>query len=291
MKIFLTGGTGFIGSYVLAAALQAGHDVIALRRSEESEPVIDIPMQPEWCIGNLETIGARDLSDVDVVIHLAATGISPRHASLAKLLEINIRGSITLMEYAAAAGVRRFVAVGTCQEYGSSASHFESIPPTAPLEPLNTYGASKATAFRLMKAFAIEQEMEMFYGRIFTTFGIGQFEGSFWPSLRRAALDGLDFPMTDGLQISDFTEVSQVALHLLVACQRSDITSRFPLVTNIGTGNATSLLEFAREQWRLHSARGILLPGALPRRKDQMDRCVPDLINLIPSPIPFAIPS
>lgn len=51
MRLFLTGGTGFIGSHFLAAAIRSGHEVLALRRRAEAHPVIDPPVQPQWVEG------------------------------------------------------------------------------------------------------------------------------------------------------------------------------------------------------------------------------------------------
>ncbi len=281
MRLFLTGSTGFIGSYVLAAALLAGHEVCALRRTSGSSPVIPLPLQPHWCTGTLATIAPSTLDGFDAVVHLASVGVSPRRVPWNVLVEANVVGSLRLFELAAAAGVRRCVVAGTCQEYGESARRYSAIPPDAPLEPINAYGASKVASFQLLRAFATEHELEFFYGRIFTAYGEGQFAGNFWPSLRRAALLGGDFPMTSGRQISDFVHASVVAAHLLEACSRQDIISGVPFVTNIGTGVGTSLQAFAEQEWRKMGAPGQLLLGSLPERTDQIDRYVPDLRGLL----------
>ncbi|MBW4530088.1 MAG: NAD(P)-dependent oxidoreductase [Aphanothece saxicola GSE-SYN-MK-01-06B] len=288
MRLFLTGGTGFIGSHVLAAALAAGHQVRALRRTPASAPVIPLPRQPQWCEGDLHTLATSELEGVEVVLHLASAGVSPKQVPWAELVQANVAGSLRLLELAAEAGVRRCVVTGTSHEYGNAARRFAAIPPDAPLEPLSAYGASKAAAFQLLRTFAIERRRELFYGRIFTAYGEGQFAGNFWPSLRRAALAGEDFPMTSGRQVSDFIPADAVAAHLLEACTRPDISAGVPLVVNIGSGAATSLLAFAAAEWERLGATGRLRPGVLPDRPDQIERYVPDLAGLrLPvSPLP-----
>jgi len=280
MRLFLTGGTGFIGSHVLAAALAEGYQVRALRRSARSAPVIPLPRQPQWCEGDLHSLTASDLEGVDAVLHLASAGVSPKRVPWNELVQANVVGSLRLLERAAEAGVRRCVVAGTSHEYGKAALRFSPIPPDAPLEPLSAYGSSKAAAFQLLRAFAIEQGLELFYGRVFTAYGEGQFAGNFWPSLRRAALAGEDFPMTSGRQVSDFIPVAAVASHLLEACTRDDISAGVPLVVNIGSGVATSLLAFAEREWSGFRATGRLLPACLPDRPDQIERYVPDLTGL-----------
>jgi nucleoside-diphosphate-sugar epimerase len=288
MRLFLTGGTGFIGSHVLAAALAEGHQVRALRRSSRSAPVIPLPCQPEWCEGDLASLEASALEGVEAVLHLASAGVSPKLASWDELVKANVAGSLRLLERATEAGVSRCVVAGSSHEYGNAARRFEAIPPDAPLDPLSPYGASKAAAFQLLRAFAIAQGLELVYGRIFSAYGEGQFAGNFWPSLRRAALAGDDFPMTSGRQVSDFIPVAEVASHLLAACSRPDVAAGVPLVVNIGSGVATSLLAFAKREWGRLGATGRLLPASLPDRPDQIERYVPDLRGLrIPaSPLP-----
>ena len=280
MRIFLTGGTGFIGSYVLRAALIAGHEVRALRRSSESRSVIDLPSEPEWIEGTLNSLMAEQMEGFDALIHLASAGVSPKRANCDELVKTNIVGSMHVVEMGKQAGVRRFVCVGSSHEYGQSANCFKKIPPDAPLAPLNLYGASKAAAFQMLRAFAMDNDLELFYGRLFTAYGEGQYLGNFWPSLKAAALSGADFMMSSGRQVTDFSPVERVADHLLQACIRGDIRCGQPLVVNIGSGDASSLLNFAEFEWRKFGAVGQLLPGSLMDRPDQIYHCVPDLTGL-----------
>jgi UDP-glucose 4-epimerase len=280
MRLFITGGTGFIGSYVLAAALMAGHEVVALRRSPYGAPVIPLPSQPQWCEGDLFSLEPAQLQGNDAVLHLASAGVSPKRVSWEVLVHVNVAGSLRLMELAAAAGVTRCVVAGTSHEYGKAASHYEAIPPNAPLDPINAYGASKAAAFQLLRVYAIEHQLELVYGRIFTAYGEGQYEGNFWPSLYRAAKSGGNFPMTSGRQVTDFIPVVAVADHLLNACLRTDVSVDLPLIVNIGSGVAISLRAFAEAEWERLGAVGKLLTGFLVDRPHQIDRCVPDLVGL-----------
>lgn len=288
MKLFLTGATGFIGSHVLAAALGAGHQVRALCRSPQVASAALAHQGLEWQQGTLASLDSSQFEGCDAVLHLASAGVSTKQVPWSVLLEVNVAGSLRLVEQAHAAGVRRFVVAGSAHEYGRAALRYNAIPPDAPLEPVNPYGASKAAAFQLLRGFAIDRKLELFYGRIFTAYGDGQYPGNFWPSLQRAAQAGEDFPMTSGRQISDFIPVAAVAGHLLASCSRADIIPGCPLVTNVGLGRTTTLLEFAQAEWERLGATGRLIPSALPDRVDQIDRYVPDLRGLLPLSSPLS---
>jgi nucleoside-diphosphate-sugar epimerase len=280
MRLFITGATGFIGSHVMAAALAAGHHVVAMRRNPQSTSVVPLPCQPEWFEGDIASLSASQLEGVDVVMHLAAVGVSPKIASWHELLQTNVGCSLRLLELMKDSGVTRCVVSGTCHEYGNSALRYSAIPPDAPLDPLNAYGASKAAAFHMIRGFAIKECLELFYGRIFTAYGEGQYSENFWPSLKRAALSGNDFPMTSGKQISDFIPVALAADYLLTACHRPDITPGIPLVANIGTGQPKSLFAFAETEWERLEATGRLIPCSLQDRPDQIDHMVADTQGL-----------
>jgi nucleoside-diphosphate-sugar epimerase len=239
-----------------------------------------LPREPSWCTGNLSTISADFLEGIDVVIHLASSGVSPKQASWKELVDVNVAGVLWLLEKCSQASVRRCLVAGTCHEYGKSAERYREIPPDAPLEPVNLYGASKAAAFNMAIPYAKQNGIELFYGRIFSAYGEGQFKNNFWPSLRRAAVEGKDFKMTWGQQISDFIEASEVAKHFLSACHRPDIYISSPCVVNIGTGLSRTLLDFATQQWADLGATGDLIAGALAERPDQIYRYVPDLTGL-----------
>lgn len=275
MRIFLTGATGFIGSHFIAAALDAGHEVVALRRSSSTFSVIPLPSQPYWVEGSLGMLRVSDFRDCRVIVHLASTGVSPKQATWQELVDINVAGSAHLVATAYAAGVSRLVVAGTCHEYGASAARYDFIPPYAPLEPVNLYGSSKAASCQLLLAFSRVYELELFYGRIFSAYGEGQYESCFWPSLRKAALSNQDFPMTDGSQVRDFVPVESVVLELLNACQRSDLQPGKPCTENIGSGYPLSLMAFAKQEWRRFNASGQILPGVLPDRPNEIQRLVP----------------
>ena len=280
MRVFLTGATGFIGSHIMSAALCAGFEVRALIRNKEKGSSLDIRGEPIWCSGDLGSLKPCWFEDVDAVIHLASAGVSPQVASWEELLEVNVLGSLRLMEMAAQAGVRRHVVAGSSHEYGRSAYKYDAVPPHAPLAPISSYGGSKAAAFQLLQSYAIENGLEFFYGRIFSAYGKGQYYKNFWPMLYRAAKSGRDFPMTSGKQIGDFIGVEDVAKHFLRGCTRPDVKVATPLVVNVGSGNGITLLQFAELEWKRLGANGSLVPGAIPDRPNQIERLVADTSRL-----------
>ncbi|HEY5769229.1 MAG TPA: NAD-dependent epimerase/dehydratase family protein [Terrimicrobium sp.] len=275
MKVFLSGGTGFIGSHFVNQAHQAGHEIMALRRSASSQPRVPLQRQPVWINKAMTELAADDFAACDVLVHLAAYSANVPYDTLPNCIHWNVQAPLAMFAAAFSAGVASYVVAGSCSEYGRSAERYPLIPPDAPLEPTGSYSASKAAASVAFHAWACEANTRLLILRIFHVFGEGEADSRFWPSLRRAALAGEDFPMTSGEQIRDFIPVEQAAGSFVKAIDRSDIVAGRPRVENIGTGQPQSLKQFAEHWWKVWGARGRLIFGAQPHRPDEMMRYVP----------------
>jgi nucleoside-diphosphate-sugar epimerase len=274
VKLFVTGATGFIGSHFVNAAIAAGHEVVALRR-QNSQPRIPLAQEPQWLEKEMALLVPEDFAECDVLVHLAAEGVSPRPANWEQCFRFNVVETMQLVQMAVDAQIARVVVTGSYVEYGRAGLRFDPIPPDAPLEPTDPYGASKAASSVALTTLCRVKKFELIYYRLFSVFGEGQFEGNFWPQLRRAALEGKDFPMTAGDQIRDFIPVEAAATTLLSGCARRDLQPGEPLVANLASGNAVSLRAFAEKWWAQWDAKGRLLIGAVPSRPNEVARYVP----------------
>lgn len=275
MKIFVTGGTGFIGSHFLRLALEAGHEVTASRRPG-SKPVIPLELQPNWIEGSLDQVSSVDLQGNDVLVHLAAQGVSPQLTDWSTAFDVNVRQSLSLFSLASTSGIPHLVACGSCFEYGKSGERYEFIPPDAPLEPIGPYAASKAAFSFAVESMARTASASFTLIRPFHLFGEGQHESNLWPSLRLAALSGNDFPMTAGEQIRDYMPVEQAAGEFLKIATKKTPPWKFK-VLNIGSGQPVTLKDLTTQWWRQWNAEGELLIGAIPYRSGEVMRFAPEI--------------
>ncbi|MEA5423124.1 NAD(P)-dependent oxidoreductase [Synechococcus sp. CCY9202] len=272
MRILLTGGTGFIGSHFLNQALAAGHNVLALRRSSASTPRILIDSQPDWLDRQLDEVTARDIEGCDVLVHLAAHSVQYPFDSLIECLRWNLMAVLALFEQARLAGIRNFIVAGSCFEYGRSGERFAAIPTDAPLEPANSYAASKAAASVALCQWAEEHQLNLEMLRVFHVYGKGESSARFWPMLRKAAFAGEDFPMTEGEQIRDFLAVEDVASLFLGRAAELQISDPRVRIFNLSSGNPCTLREFSHRLWLQWNAKGNLLFGQIPYRPNEVMR-------------------
>ena len=135
MRLAITGGTGFVGSHLIDAALAAGHEINALTRREQ--PPRD---GLTWIAGDLSSRDALEqlVRDADAIIHVAGTINAP---SAAGFEQGNVAGTLAMLAAATAGGVQRFVQVSSL----------------AAREPkLSLYGASKARAEELVHSSGLD---------------------------------------------------------------------------------------------------------------------------------------
>ena len=274
MKIFVTGSNGFIGSHVVKKALSSGHEIVGLRRPNHSAKT-DLPCQPTWVEGTLETDMRQALEGCEAIIHLAAYGVNPNFDSWHEAFRWNVSASVNLWGQAKEVGVKRFVIAGSCFEYGRSAERYKYVPCNAPLEPVNAYAASKAAATLAAMAFARENDLELAVLRPFHIYGEGESQERLWPSLKKAALAGEDFSMTFGEQIRDFTPVELAAETFIHYATDVIIPQGEPVIHNLGTGRPMSLQRFAEKEWKKFGATGRLKLGEIPYRSNEVMRYVP----------------
>lgn len=279
MKIFLTGGTGFVGSHFLNQALAAGHEVVAQRRPG-SQPRLPLALQPTWVDRALDGDFREELAGCDVVVHLAAHTPNPPYAPLDECLYWNVVASSRLVQAASEAGIDRVLVAGTCFEYGEAALGQAFVHPATEARASLSYPVSKAAATTALTGLARMLGLRLQVLRIFQVFGEGEAATRFWPSLRAAALSGNDFAMSAGVQVRDFIEAPEVARQFLAALSFDGVAPGRPHIRNCGTGQAKTLLEFAQQWWLHWEAKGRLMPGQVGLRPGELPRLVANMTDV-----------
>jgi nucleoside-diphosphate-sugar epimerase len=120
--ILVTGGTGFIGSYIIRQLVSTGHRVRAIRRASSKLPFYipeDILSQVEWVEADVLDLDALDIAmdGVDSIIHAAAiVSFQKRHRE--EMYKINVEGTANLVNLALDKSIRRFVHISSVAALG-----------------------------------------------------------------------------------------------------------------------------------------------------------------------------
>ena len=291
-RLLLTGGAGFIGSHTAVVLQQAGHQLVVLDNFSNSAP--EALRRVESLTGHAIEVVIGDLRDpavverafahgIDAVVHFA--GLKAVGESVVKPLlywDVNLSGSRVLLEAMGAAGCRTLVFSSSATVYGIPEQ--VPIPETAPVQPNNPYGRTKAAVEQMLADLAAsEPGWRVASLRYFNPVGAhpsGQLgedpsgiPNNLFPYITQVAAGrlehlrvfGNDYPTRDGsgerdyLHVMDLAEAHAETLSYLMQQKRD-----MQLTLNLGTGQARSVLEVVQA---FQTATGIAIPHEVfPRR-------------------------
>ncbi len=248
LKYLVTGGAGFVGSHLVdALLLQKAHvRVLDNLSTGRLSNLSHVASQIEFLQGNLEdaAIVKKAVTDVDVIFHQAALASVPR--SVADPLATHhacVTGTVTLLDEARRAGVKRVVYAGSSSAYGNSV--WDSKRESDLTGPLSPYAAAKLACEQYCRAFFESYGLETVCLRYFNVFGPRQDpEGPYAaviPKFITRMMNGQPpIIFGDGLQSRDFTFVGNVVRGNLAAATASGVGGN---VYNIAMGRSYSLLD------------------------------------------------
>lgn len=251
-RVLVTGGAGFIGSHIVHALVESGADVRVLDNFGNGNPANLADIETKITIQKGDLLNPEDCAKAtagrDVIFHLAALGSVP--ASMRDPMRYNnnnITGTLTLLEAARAAGVKRVVYSGSSSAYGDTPTlpKIETMSPA----PLSPYAVSKLTCEYYMAVYAKSYGMQTVTLRYFNVFGPKQNPNSQYAAVIPAFVAAMlrkESPTIygDGEQSRDFCFVENVVYANLLAGKADKPLSG--QVVNIACGQATTLNELFR---------------------------------------------
>lgn len=258
----VTGGGGFIGSHLVERLLRAGSPVRVLdnfstgSRQRLDHMLCDIDLH-EADVRDEAAVG-RACAGVDVVYHLAAEpSVARSVAEPQRTLDINVSGTLNLLQAAQTAGCQRLVFSSTCAVYGDRGD--QALTESALPQPLSPYAVSKLTGEHLCAVQTHVHGLETVSLRYFNVYGPGQDPASAYAAAIpkfAARLRAGEAPIVfgDGEQTRDFVFVGDVVSANILAATSEGIAGE---VFNIGSGQVTTINQVVT---KLQNLLGTQLP-------------------------------
>lgn len=213
MHIFVTGASGFVGGAATRALVDAGHSVSAMSRSERSDAAITaLGAKPVRC--DLERLTADHMKGCKAVIHAAAfvEAWGPRDA----WYKFNVLGTENVLNAAKAAGVKRFVHIGTeaALVYGQDVHNADEEYPLSPNSPY-PYCATKAQAELLVRAANDTENFQTIVLRPRFIWGPG--DTTLLPTIEAMARSGKWIWVANGAAITSTTHIDNLVHAITLA--------------------------------------------------------------------------
>ncbi len=251
MKVLVTGAAGFIGSHAVEGLLARGAQVRGLdcfddyydvRRKRANLDAIGARKGFEFQEGDFRSteVCLRAVEGVDAVVHLGARpGVRASIEDPRRTFDMNLVGTLTLLEAMRERGPKRLVFGSTSSVYGGDAPlPFREEQPSS--RPLSPYAASKRACELLIASYVELHSLGAITLRLFTVYGprgrpdmsVGRFVES--------ALAGRAVPLHgDGSVTRDFTYVDDIARGVVAATDRA-LPGELHLV-NLGGSERSSI--------------------------------------------------
>ncbi|MCA3271215.1 MAG: NAD(P)-dependent oxidoreductase [Roseomonas sp.] len=263
-RVLVTGATGFIGQHIppLLRARRYETHVTARGALPETAGItahgVDLLRQDE---------AQRLIKDLrpDIIIHTAWYVAHGRFWTAPENTDW-LEASTALAAYAAEAGTRRFIGLGTCAEYATEAGDDAyPWPETRPIAPATPYGEAKATLARRLNEMAEARARFSFaWARLFHLFGPAENPARLVPSIMLALREGHEAQCASGRPVRDFIS-TQNAAAAITALATSQVTGP----VNIGSGAPISIAAMARLIAHISGRPYLLRLGALPDRPNE----------------------
>ncbi len=252
MKVLITGSAGFIGSHLTEQLLGDGHTVVGLDNFDEFyDPEIKRRnIQPcqqkknftliEADIRDGDTMNEITSDRFDVIVHLAArAGVRPSIAQPALYADVNINGTVTLLEAAKKNNITRFVFASSSSVYGNN----KKVPFAEDDNvdfPISPYAATKKACELICHTYHHLYDIDMTCLRFFTVYGPRQ-----RPDLaihKFALLIEQDKPIPvygDGSMMRDFTYIDDIIDGVVAAIDKCKGYN----IYNLGESRPISVIE------------------------------------------------
>jgi dTDP-glucose 4,6-dehydratase len=263
VKIFVTGGAGFIGSNFVRMALTA-----RLPGLEDADITVFDALTYSGTLTNLEAISdsprysfvhgdirdqdavASALAGHDAIVHFAAESHVDRSVTDSRIfVETNVLGTQTLLDQALALGVPRFVHVSTDEVYGSIDEG--SWDENEPLLPNSPYSASKAASDLLVRSYHVTHGLNASTTRCSNNYGTHHFPEKVIPLFITNLLDGQKIPLYgDGGNVRDWLHVDDHCRGIALVLQGGKPGETYNIGggTELSNGELTELLLVATER-------------------------------------------
>jgi UDP-glucuronate 4-epimerase len=255
-RVLVTGCAGFIGSTLTGELLQQGYAVVGIdnfdsyySREIKERNLASFKDHPSFAFFEADILEEAALNKIfdsfsfDHIVHLAAkAGVRPSLEQPELYHQVNVGGTIQVLEQAARRGVRHFILASSSSVYGNDFGE-RAVETLTDLKPISPYAESKLKAEQVALVYHKKYGMDINVLRFFTAYGPGQRPDMAFMKFAKAILAGETIQLYGGEQMGrDFTYVGDIVDGIILALNYRNGYEIF----NLGSGREVKVAEVIR---------------------------------------------
>lgn len=272
MRIFVTGGSGFLGFNLVRKLVELNHEVIILAR-QENAVFENLKGKVSIIKSSVELLDDINCSNFDICIHFAWGGVNRQGISDSDIQKHNLINTLKVLTFAYKHGCTTFLDAGSRQEYAPS---IYALTENSICNPISEYGKWKLESYYQAKEFCQSYGIQYLHFRIFSVYGHGDHPWSLISSAIHNLSNNIDMELGlcqhrwSFLYIRDFVDAII-----------STIDSRFTLseheIFNLGSSDVRCLSDFINEIGHIVDTTSHLLYGAFKQNSESVFSVIPDV--------------
>lgn len=264
-RVLVTGAGGFIGSHLVEALVAQGCNVRALVRYNSGGSWNHLDGVPESTKKQIEVVSGdiqdpffceQAVGDSEYVFHLAALiGIPYSYKAPASYVDVNIKGTINLLQACLKGGRAKFIHTSTSETYGTAL--YVPIDEKHPLQGQSPYSASKIGADKMVESYGLSFNMPVTTVRPFNTYGPRQSARAIIPTVICQLASGMNEIRLGSLTpVRDLNFVADTVSGFMAAAE-SDASLNQAI--HFGTGKGITVGDLAQKIMELMGKKAMIL--------------------------------
>ena len=253
MKLFITGGSGYIGSEFVKYC----KNKISLIYLVSRKNILIKDKKIKVLKGKISKNWNKEMTDSDILIHFAAAGVSKKNISYNQAYNFNVKESLKLFNNAKKNNLKKWIIIGSSSEYGSVTK--KKIGIEFKPRPKSHYGKTKFIFSKKIIKLAKKFKCSCTILRLFPIYGINEPKHRLYPSIISSIKNSKNFVLKNGNQINDYSRIDNVVRQIYEYTKFKFKKNYTQKIWHIASGRPTLLKDFVNKIWKKHKAKKKLI--------------------------------